>query len=98
VNACLSCKFDTKSQRLKFGMKNCFMGHRQFLPIDRKFRQNTQSFDRYLEFREAPTPKSGSHTLRQIEAYQKKVRDEGTSMVGPRQWKKKSIFWNFFVA
>lgn len=94
LNACPSCKFDTKSQRLKFGMKNCFMGHRQFLPIDHKYRQNTQSFDGYVEFREAPSPKSGSHTLRQIEAYLKKVRDEGTSMVGPRQWKKKSIFWN----
>ncbi|XP_058778517.1 uncharacterized protein LOC131652620 [Vicia villosa] len=92
--ACPSCKFDTKSKRLKFGQKNCFMGHRQYLPHGHKYRYNTKSFDGYVEHSLAPHQMSGSSTLRQIEDYLKKARDEGTSKKGPQQWKKKSIFWN----
>ncbi|XP_004516272.1 uncharacterized protein [Cicer arietinum] len=93
--ACPSCRFDTESKRLKFGRKNCFMGHRRYLPFDHKYRYNKHSFDGSLEFRSSPVPMSGSEVLEQIEEYsRKRSRDEGTSEEGPLQWKKKSIFWD----
>ncbi|XP_061363881.1 uncharacterized protein LOC133307391 [Gastrolobium bilobum] len=92
--ACPSCNFNTESKRLKFGRKNCFMGHRRYLSPDHKYRYNKHSFDGSTELRPAPIPPSGSDMLRQIEVSQKRVEDEGTSEIGPQQWKKKSIFWD----
>ncbi|XP_004499726.1 uncharacterized protein [Cicer arietinum] len=78
--ACPSCRFDTESKRLKFGRKNCFMGHRRYLPLDHKYKYNKHSFDGSLEFRSSPAPMSGSEVLEQIEEYsRKRSRDEGTS-------------------
>jgi len=48
------------------------MGHRQILPLDNKYIHDTQSFYSYVKFREAPTPKSSSHTVVQIEDYKNK--------------------------
>ncbi|XP_058763128.1 uncharacterized protein LOC131636533 [Vicia villosa] len=93
--ACPSCMFDTKSKRLRFGKKNCFMGHRQYLPPDHKYRCNTKSFDGCEEHSLAPLQMSGSDTLRQIEEYLKKAHDEGTSEAGPQQWKKKKYILEF---
>ncbi|MCH83375.1 hypothetical protein A2U01_0004194, partial [Trifolium medium] len=36
--ACPTCKFETESKRLKHGKKNCFMGHRRYLPLDHTYR------------------------------------------------------------
>ncbi|XP_055800323.1 uncharacterized protein LOC129869708 [Solanum dulcamara] len=91
--ACPSCNYDTDSIRLKFGRKNCFMGHRRFLPHDHKYRYNKKSFNGFEEHRPAPIPPSGLTLLRQIEESRKRPRDDSTSKAGPKQWKKKSIFW-----
>ncbi|XP_060202488.1 uncharacterized protein LOC132630922 [Lycium barbarum] len=92
--ACPSCNFNTESLRLKFGRKNCFMGHRRYFPHDHKYRYNKQSFNGFEEHRPVPIPPSGSTMLRQIEESRKRPRDCSTSEVGPDQWKKKSIFWD----
>jgi hypothetical protein len=92
--ACPTCKFETESKRLKHGQKNCFMGHRRYLPLDHTYRCNKHSFDGSIELRPAPMSMSGSEVLKQIEDKLKRPRDEGTSEDGPLQWKKKSIFWD----
>ncbi|KAH0704352.1 hypothetical protein KY285_018630 [Solanum tuberosum] len=92
--ACPSCNYEIDSMWLKFGRKNCFMGHRRFLPHDHKYRYNKKSFNGFEEHRPAPTPPSGLTLLSQIEKSRKRPRDDGTSKVGPKQWKKKSIFWD----
>lgn len=78
--SCPSCKFDTKSKRLKFRKKNCFMD-----------RYNKQSFDGSMEFRHSPFPMTNSNILRQIEDNLKRPHGKGTSETGPQQWNKKSI-------
>lgn len=39
--ACPQCMDDTNSIRLKHGKKQCFMGHRHWLPIEHRFRRMT---------------------------------------------------------
>ncbi|CAA7025820.1 unnamed protein product [Microthlaspi erraticum] len=49
--ACPSCNYEGIGQRLRHGRKNCFIGHRRFLPQDHDFRQNETNFDGKIETR-----------------------------------------------
>ncbi|CAA7024546.1 unnamed protein product [Microthlaspi erraticum] len=64
--ACPSCNYDATELRLHYGKKNCFMGHRRFLPEDHSFRKDKQRFDGFIETRVSPTTPSGSVILQQI--------------------------------
>nr|KYP44931.1 hypothetical protein KK1_033565 [Cajanus cajan] len=97
--ACPTCNFDTFPCRLRGSYKWCFMGHRRFLERGHKFRLMKNHFDGTIEERDAPRLLSGSEILKQIDNYLKDLelnckgkrnREENR----PKQWKKKSIFFN----
>ncbi|XP_077233608.1 uncharacterized protein LOC143875914 [Tasmannia lanceolata] len=66
--ACPSCHKETCSQRLTHGRKQCYMGHRQFLPINHTFRSDKSGFDGTEERRVAPILLSGSQVLDQLQS------------------------------
>ncbi|XP_077237162.1 uncharacterized protein LOC143878814 [Tasmannia lanceolata] len=66
--ACPSCHKETCSQRLTHGSKQCYMGHRRFLPINHTFRSDKSGFDGTEEWRVAPIPLSGSQVLDQLQS------------------------------
>ncbi|CAA7043137.1 unnamed protein product [Microthlaspi erraticum] len=65
--ACPSCNYDAKDLRLRHGKKNCYMGHRRFLPENHVFRKDKQQFDGLIETRDSPITPSGSVILQQIQ-------------------------------
>jgi len=65
---CMSCEEETSSMRLKHGYKQCYMGHRRFLPADHEFRYDAKSFDGTEEHRSKPVPCSGINLLEKIES------------------------------
>ncbi|XP_077252318.1 uncharacterized protein LOC143891659 [Tasmannia lanceolata] len=65
--ACPSCNKDTCSRRLKFGWKQCYMGHRRFLPSNHSFRLEKWSFDGIVEDRSTPKPLTGCQVLDQLQ-------------------------------
>jgi hypothetical protein len=68
---CLSCEDETSSMRLKHGYKQCYMGHRRFLPADHELRYDAKSFDGTEEHRSKPAACSGEADLDKI----KSIRD-----------------------
>ncbi|CAA7054528.1 unnamed protein product [Microthlaspi erraticum] len=86
--ACPSCNYDAKDLRLRHGKKNCYMGHRRFLPENHVFRKDKKQFDGLIETRDSPITPSGSVILQQIQHVDvtlgKKRRREDVIV----QWKK----------
>jgi hypothetical protein len=76
---CLSCEDETSSMRLKNCYKQCYMGHRQFLPAGHEFHYDANSFDGTEDHREKPIPCSGETLLEKI----KSIRDFDKS----KRWK-----------
>ena len=85
--------------------KNCFIGHRRFLPLDHGFRQNQADFDGKLETRSPPATLTGSTIIHQLEQFNVTLGKKDKSVVvrrkrdrsdagrsSTKQWKKKSIF------
>jgi hypothetical protein len=68
---CLSCEDETSSMRSKHGYKQCYMGHRRFLPADHELRYDAKSFDGTEEHRSKPAACSGEADLDKI----KSIRD-----------------------
>ncbi|XP_010424636.1 PREDICTED: uncharacterized protein LOC104709773 [Camelina sativa] len=106
TSACPSCNFDGTGQRLRHGKKNCFQGHRRFLPQDHDFRQNITNFDGYIETRSPPVTLTGSTIVHQLEQVNVTLgKKHGLVGVGGKrdrshvgrsstqQWKKRSIFF-----
>ncbi|XP_015162178.1 uncharacterized protein [Solanum tuberosum] len=56
--ACPCCNKDTASIRLTNCKKQCFMGHRCYLPLSHKWRNETKSFDGTQEKRPPPKMRS----------------------------------------
>ncbi|WMV08999.1 hypothetical protein MTR67_002384 [Solanum verrucosum] len=52
--ACPCCNKDTSSTRLSNGKKQCYMGHRRYLPHNHKWRNEKKSFDGTEERRPPP--------------------------------------------
>ena len=65
--ACPICNKDCSSFLLQNRRKWCYMGHRQFLPIDHRFRRDKKSFDGIEEHRAAPKHLSGEDVLYQLD-------------------------------
>ncbi|XP_024016169.1 uncharacterized protein LOC112089662 isoform X2 [Eutrema salsugineum] len=99
--ACPSCNYDATKLRLHHGKKNCFMGHRRFLPQNHSFRKDKHHFDGFIETREAPITPSGTVIPQKIQDVDvtlgKKVDSTGKKRhrqeAGKSQWRKSSIFF-----
>nr|GLL16866.1 uncharacterized protein LOC109184453 [Ipomoea trifida] len=64
--ACPCCNKDTCSMRLSNCSKQCYMGHRRYLPSKHKWRNDKSSFDGTRELRPPPKSLSGSDILAQV--------------------------------
>ena len=65
--ACPICKKDYLSYRLQNKRKLCYMGHRQFLLIDHRFRRDKRSFDGNEEHKATPKQLSTKYVLHQLD-------------------------------
>ncbi|XP_042950146.1 uncharacterized protein LOC122282038 [Carya illinoinensis] len=64
--ACPSCNANTESNWLKFGRKQCYMGHRRFLPPDHIWRSKKGLFNGKEDHRIPPRVLSGSDIVSQL--------------------------------
>jgi hypothetical protein len=67
--ACPYCHKDTDYMWLKYGSKHCYMGHRCFLPLNHRWRQNRISFNNMVETRESSVPLTGKQVLQQYKSF-----------------------------
>jgi Transposase family tnp2 len=98
--ACPVCGKDTDSRRLQKGNKNCYMGHRRFLPIKHRWRLDKKSFDGTIEKWKAPNALSGLESLWHVnqipsitfgkDPNKRKTRKKDNQY---QNWRKKSIFF-----
>ncbi|XP_059292571.1 uncharacterized protein LOC132046040, partial [Lycium ferocissimum] len=98
--ACPCCNKDTYSIRLANSKKQCFMGHRCYLPLNHKWRNDRASFDGTKEKRLPPKMRSGVEILNQVQDLEGfhltkdpkkriKISHDGRK----DNWNKKSIFF-----
>jgi hypothetical protein len=67
---CLSCEEETSCIRLKHCYKQCYMGHRRFLPAGHEFRYDANSFDGTEEHRLKHVPYYVKQVLEKIKSIQ----------------------------
>ncbi|XP_057447269.1 uncharacterized protein LOC130739062 [Lotus japonicus] len=96
--ACPCCHSETFSCRLKYGHKQCYMGHLRFLPTQHLWRTRKSSFDNTKEVRIGPKPLTGYQVLAQFESLEhlpfgKVARKRKRISKVNHNWKKKSIFF-----
>ena len=94
--ACPNCNDEICSIRLLNGKKQCYMGHRRFLPPDHKWRENKRCFDGRRELRAPPRNISGADVLDQVHDLEHITFGKGKKQqYDNRQdnWKKRSIFF-----
>lgn len=105
--ACPVCAEDTESTRLENCKKECYMGHRRWLPDDHEYRGWTNNFNGLPETRCRPKRRTGAECLRvtrglkiQFGKGKKNIisRKRKRSTQGPAEpdfgnWRKKSIFF-----
>ncbi|XP_020081242.1 uncharacterized protein LOC109704874 [Ananas comosus] len=98
--ACPCCNKNTFSIRLTNGSKQCYMGHRRYLPSKHKWRNDKYSFDGTKERGYAPKLFSGDEILEQVQdlegviltkAANKRVKISHSNRGD--NWNKKSIFF-----
>ncbi|XP_021758007.1 uncharacterized protein LOC110723041 isoform X1 [Chenopodium quinoa] len=65
--ACPCCQKDTRSEWLSHGGKECYMGHRCYLPMNHRWRKDKDSFDGKVERSLPPKPCSIDEILHQLE-------------------------------
>jgi hypothetical protein len=85
--ACPCCMDSTHSMWLTYGIKQCYMGHRQWLPEDHIWRKKKGPFDGTEEMGHPPGVPSGDEIMRQLQGFVERPRSEGEG------WKKRSIFF-----
>lgn len=99
--ACPVCRSKTRSQWLNHSLKQCYLGHRRFLPTNHKFRKDKVSFDGKREYECKPTRMSSDEVLHQLSNMLTEYKEDdlikrwvGRPKITPiGNWKKKSIFW-----
>jgi hypothetical protein len=89
--ACPCCMHSTWSKWLKQGKKHCYMGHKQYLPMDHPWRQNKKTFEGNQESECAPHVQSGDEILGQLEGMV--FGDENADMANKDKKKKKMYFF-----
>ncbi|KAL3849461.1 hypothetical protein ACJIZ3_011343 [Penstemon smallii] len=90
-SACPVCMSETTCEHLPNSQKRCYMGHRHFLPINHKWRNEMKAFD----------GKKEKEILEQLSAIEhekfgkllKKRGEIGKSVENKLKWKKHSIFF-----
>ncbi|XP_047259306.1 uncharacterized protein LOC124891639 [Capsicum annuum] len=102
--ACPSCNFNAEPCQLRHSRKWCFIGHRQFLSRNYKFRLMRHRFDRNMEERTPPKKLSGSKILQQVKdinvtfgrqsELQKRKRKKNVGENATQQWNKRIIFFH----
>jgi len=98
--ACPCCMKETRSTRLSNGGKQCYMGHRLYLPSNHKFRKQKDLFDGTIEHGVPPQPCSIDDILDQVQDLENvclskaphKKRKISHDKRGDN-WNKKSIFF-----
>ncbi|XP_057535278.1 uncharacterized protein LOC130813461 [Amaranthus tricolor] len=100
--ACPCCHKETKRTSLMH--KGDYLGHRRWLPMNHKWRNDASSFDGKIGKGVAPVPLSGDDVLQHYSRFSKakygkivgnkRKRDASNSLFG---WKKKSIFFNCLI-
>ena len=65
--ACPICGEGTYSQRLKYGRKNLYMGHRRFLPRNHPYWRQKKAFNGEQDFRIPPKILSGEEILEKVD-------------------------------
>lgn len=65
--ACPYCNKETSHLRLRNGSKICYMGHRRFLPMEHRWRNQKAQFDGKRERKVAPMRLSGDDILYQLD-------------------------------
>ncbi|XP_062162205.1 uncharacterized protein LOC133869265 [Alnus glutinosa] len=98
--ACPCCMHSTRSTWLTYGNKQCYMGHRRWLPLDHSWRRNKRAFDGTQEMGTPPLVPSGDEIMRQLEVFghvvghvaEKRQRSTVADDDGII-WKKRSIFF-----
>ncbi|XP_039138843.1 uncharacterized protein LOC120276184 [Dioscorea cayenensis subsp. rotundata] len=98
--ACPCCNNKTCHYHLRNGAKTCYMGHRRFLPLNHKWREQAAQFDGTKERRASPKQLSGDDVLNQLRLLKqmefgktgKKQKLLGQGI--DHNWKKHSIFFN----
>ncbi|XP_057999327.1 uncharacterized protein LOC131178387 [Hevea brasiliensis] len=99
--ACPCCNKDTCWMRLANGGKQCYMGHRQYLPLNHKWRNDNKSFDGTRERGLPPKPLSGDDILDQVKNLEGVILTKALHMKKAishdgrgDNWNKKSIFFD----
>ncbi|XP_058092469.1 uncharacterized protein LOC131238899 [Magnolia sinica] len=105
--ACPNCNKDTKSQWLTHSHKFFYMGHRQFLDRDHRYRHDKRNFNGKLELRDVPKQLSGNEVLAQVSKINIIFEKKSDTKVGKKRnrdnnkekgkascWKKRSIFFD----
>ena len=62
------CNYDSQSRWLRYERKFSYIGHKQFLDSDHKFRKQKQSFDRHIDIRSTLITVSGGKIMLQTDA------------------------------
>ncbi|XP_062164999.1 uncharacterized protein LOC133871588 [Alnus glutinosa] len=104
--ACPCCMHSTGSTWLTYGRKYFYMGHRQWLPANHKWRQMARTFDGKQELGVAPVIPDGGEILRQLQEFdivhedigrdkRQKIVKQGHGANENVVWKKKSIFSHY---
>jgi hypothetical protein len=106
VNVCPVCMHSTRSRWLYNGKKNCYIGHRRYLPMDHPWRRNKRAFDGTQERECAPNVQSADDILGQLEGMVFGDESEGKTKEKKRKrgqlteattdnvvWQKKSVFF-----
>ncbi|PKA58324.1 hypothetical protein AXF42_Ash013830 [Apostasia shenzhenica] len=71
--ACPMCLKDTYFVRLPNSKKQCYMGHRRFLPMSHKWRNDINSFDGTKELQLPPPYVDGHAILNQVKDLEGKI-------------------------
>ncbi len=79
-------------------MKQCYMSHRRFLPMDHPWRHDRKNFNGDKELEEKPPQLSGDDTLEQLCAYEQEIEKLGVGrkfqgMIGSAIGRKRASFF-----
>jgi hypothetical protein len=98
--ACPCCMDSTRSTWLTYGKKQCYMGHRRWLPLDHSWRRNKRAFDGKQEMGHSPLVPNGDEIMRQLEVFGHVVghvaeKRQRSTVADDDEiiWKKRSIFF-----
>ncbi|KAK9050970.1 hypothetical protein SSX86_027595 [Deinandra increscens subsp. villosa] len=64
---CVVCREETKCIRLPFSAKQCYAGHRRYLPYTHPFRKQTEAFNGKQELEVAADPMTGEQIYEEVQ-------------------------------